>query len=72
MNINVSIDTDELLALVGENTREEILGFICAIDSSVAEVDFTIGLIEKLINSLCSDLTPGEIREEVEIILNKK
>ena len=62
----------DTLALVRENTREEILDFICAIDSSVAEVDFTIGLIEKLINSLCSDLTPGEIREEVEIILNKK
>lgn len=58
--LNITITTDDLARNIG---RDEALEVILAIDSRIAEEDFTIELLRRLAKSMESDMSREELAE---------
>jgi recombinational DNA repair protein RecR len=58
--LNITITTDDLARNIG---RGEALEVILAIDSRIAEEDFTIELLKRLTKSMVSDMSREELAE---------
>lgn len=56
--LNITITTDDLARNIG---RDEALKVILAIDSRIAEEDFTIELLKRLTKSMESDMSREEL-----------
>jgi hypothetical protein len=50
-------------AMIGEMSRAEVMEFIEEIDTEIAEVDFTMRLIKRLVDTLECDMPRAEIAE---------
>ena len=62
MQITLNINPKDL---ANQLNRRELLEFITKIDLEMAEVDFTLELIDSLIFSLKSDMSNEEIKESI-------
>jgi len=62
MIITVDITTK---AMIGEMSRAEVMEFIEEIDAEIAEVDFTLRLIKRLVDTLECDMPRAEIAAEL-------
>ena len=74
MKIPLVINLDPR-GLKNQLSKDEMLDFICEMDLSYAEVDFTTNLIGRLVESVKGDLISGsekeELLREIRDILNK-
>jgi hypothetical protein len=52
-------------AMIGEMSRAEVMEFIEEIDAEIAEVDFTMRLIRRLVDTLECDMPRAEIAAEL-------
>jgi hypothetical protein len=50
-------------AMIGEMSRAEVTEFIEEIDAEIAEVDFTLRLIKRLVDTLECDMPRDEIAD---------
>lgn len=72
LNLDISVEKDDLSETLREGlSREELIKLILSLDEGVAEVNFTLELLESLIKSLKSDLNEAEIYEELKGIMEK-
>lgn len=63
MNIPINLSID---SIVSSLSKEEALNLIIALDENVREVDFTLEVIQTLIERLKSDMAEEELKQDVD------